>query len=79
MASHIFRRVELIQDRTGRILYVMGHIMVSQGKLDEGLELFLEALENLKVTLGDNHWQTADNCYSLAFQLLRVGRYDEGR
>ncbi|KAK0122136.1 hypothetical protein ONS95_010396 [Cadophora gregata] len=36
---------------TGRILYVMGHILVSQGKPDDGLEFFLEALENLRVTL----------------------------
>ena len=57
----------------------MGHILVSQGKPDEGLDFFLESLENLKVTLGNGHWQTADNCYSLAFQLLRVGRRDEGR
>lgn len=69
----------LTSDRTGRILYVMGQIIVAQGKPDEGLEFFLEALENLKVALGDGDWQTADCCYLLAFQLIRVGRLDEAR
>lgn len=57
----------------------MGQIRVAQGRLEDGLELLIQALENLKVTLGDSHWQTADNCYVVARQLMLVGRDNEAR
>jgi hypothetical protein len=57
----------------------MGHIRVAQGRYDEGLELHQRALDNLRVTLGETHYQTADCMYNVAQSLIRRRDYSKAR
>ncbi|KFY93394.1 hypothetical protein V500_03724 [Pseudogymnoascus sp. VKM F-4518 (FW-2643)] len=62
---------------SGAAWRAMGHVLVAQGKHDEGLEFYQRALKNLTVTLGETHYQTADCKYNIANGLIRLGKNEE--
>ena len=64
---------------TGKVLHVLEDLRRSQGKLDEAMDLFQRALAIFWATIGNNHYITADACYRLAEQLIRVGETDEAK
>ncbi|KAL8939352.1 MAG: hypothetical protein Q9211_002782 [Gyalolechia sp. 1 TL-2023] len=53
---------------TGKALHALGDTRLSQGSLDEALDIFQRALVIFRATIGDNHFITADTCYRLAQQ-----------
>lgn len=61
------------------MLHVLGDLRRSQGKLDEALDLFQQALSIFRATIGNNHYITADTCYRLAEQLIQAGKKDEAK
>lgn len=69
----------LTRSRTGMILRAMGHLRVAEFKLEEAREFHQSALENLRVTLGKTHFQTADCMYNVAQDLLYLSRDVEAK
>lgn len=57
----------------------LGDIRMSQNRLEEAGPLYQRALAIFRATIGDNHYVTADCCYSLAKHMNRDKRYDEAR
>ena len=68
--THIFASNEFIS-RTGAVLRAMGSIHNKQGRYEEGLDFHTRSLANLRATLGDKHYFTADCCYNLGVDLIR--------
>ncbi|KAF2242058.1 hypothetical protein BU26DRAFT_571299 [Trematosphaeria pertusa] len=62
---------------TGVILRARGHLRVAEENVAEALGFHELALANLRVTLGNSHYQTADCMYNLAQDLLHFRRYEE--
>ena len=62
---------------TGKLLHAVGDVKRSQGRLDEAMDFFERALSICKATIGKNHYITADACYRLAEQYIRIGKNDE--
>lgn len=61
------------------ILRARGHLRVAEENVAEALGFHELALANLRVTLGNSHYQTADCMYNLAQDLLHFRRYEEAR
>jgi len=54
----------------------MGKVRIRRRRYDEGLAYLQRAAENLKATLGDNHYMTGDCFYEIALEMLRKGEMD---
>jgi len=55
---------------TGKVLHALGDVRRAQGASDDAIDLFQRALAIFRVTIGDNHYITADACYCLAERLV---------
>lgn len=62
---------------SGHLCRRMGTIREVQLRFQEALEYHQDALDNMRVTLGEKHYFTGDCFYSIAMNLLRLG--DVGR
>lgn len=59
------------------MLYALGNVMESQGRLDESLSYHKRCLAQYRKTLGDRHHRTGDVCYRLAGHHMRMACWDE--
>jgi hypothetical protein len=60
--------------RTGKILYGMGNVLESKGRLEESFNFHLRCFEQYKKVLGMNHHRFGDICYKMAAHWMRQGR-----
>jgi Tetratricopeptide repeat len=65
--------------RTGKILYALGNVLESQERYAESLDFHTRCLQQYMVTLGNNHFRTADICHRLAGHFMRTHQYDEAQ
>lgn len=57
----------------------MGIILHGKGNYDEALVYHKRAVRNIRATLGDEHYFTADCLYALAQSLTQVGEWEDAR
>lgn len=57
----------------------MGRVRNAQQRYGEGLEYHRRAVENMKVTLGENHYFTGDSFYTLGVDWIRQGNGEKAR
>ncbi|EGX95344.1 NB-ARC and TPR domain protein [Cordyceps militaris CM01] len=65
--------------KTGKMLYALGNVYVSQGKLQQGLELHNRCLRQYRATLGDSHHRIGDICHRLSDDNIYFGNYAEAQ
>ncbi|KAI0120070.1 P-loop containing nucleoside triphosphate hydrolase protein [Nemania sp. FL0031] len=79
----VFRKANGVDDtlsfKTGKMLYALGNVHVSQGKYEKGLEYHARCLRQYRVTLGDRHHRIGDICHRLADDNLRFHHYAEAQ
>ncbi|KAK3328632.1 hypothetical protein B0T19DRAFT_462261 [Cercophora scortea] len=63
--------------KTGKILYGLGNVLESQGRLDESLGFHRRCLEQFKKVLGANHHRVGDIYHRIAGHYMRQGLYKE--
>ncbi|KUJ18332.1 uncharacterized protein LY89DRAFT_733010 [Mollisia scopiformis] len=77
----VFRRANGVDDilsfKTGKMLYGLGNVYVSQGKFEKGLKYYIRCLKQYRATLGDRHHRIGDICHRLADDNLRFKNYAE--
>ncbi|KAK0727161.1 P-loop containing nucleoside triphosphate hydrolase protein [Lasiosphaeria miniovina] len=71
-----FGRDDKESSRTGELLYSLGSVHQSQGRLEESFVYHQRALLQLRSSIGDNHHLTAKACYNLSMHYLRFGDYE---
>ncbi|KAJ8125977.1 hypothetical protein O1611_g7661 [Lasiodiplodia mahajangana] len=79
----VFRKANGFDDtlsfKTGKMLYALGNVYVSQGKFEKGLEYHARCLKQYRATLGDRHHRIGDICHRLADDNLRFHNYAEAQ
>ncbi|KAI9712292.1 MAG: hypothetical protein M1820_001505 [Bogoriella megaspora] len=64
---------------TGRLLFGLGNVRASQGRLDESFAYHHRALGQFLSTIGKNHHRTGDVHVRVADHFSRLKRFDEAR
>ncbi|KAJ5921327.1 tetratricopeptide repeat domain-containing protein [Penicillium verhagenii] len=79
----IFKNANGVDDvlsfKTGKMLYALGNVYVSQGRFTEGFEYHTRCLKQYRATLGDSHHRIGDICHRLADDNLRFKNHAEAR
>ncbi|KAM3476171.1 hypothetical protein MY8738_007067 [Beauveria namnaoensis] len=65
--------------KTGKMLYALGNVYVSQEMFQQGLELHNRCLKQYRATLGDSHHRIGDICHRLSDDNLYFGNYAEAQ
>ncbi|KAK2031996.1 hypothetical protein LX32DRAFT_691265 [Colletotrichum zoysiae] len=68
---------DILSFKTGKMLYALGNVYVSQKRFQKGLELHSRCLRQYRATLGDSHHRIGDICHRLADDNLRFGHLAE--